>query len=82
MPLLGRRLVGAGRAAEHVALELRVLVEQLARRVRAAELRGHDALAGGAGPLALLARLRRVGCGPAALLARGLLLGHQILLLD
>ena len=47
---LGRRLVGAGRAAEHRALELRVLVEHLARRVGAAELGGHDALLRGLAP--------------------------------
>jgi hypothetical protein len=78
---LGRRLVRAGRAAEHRAVHLRILVEHLARRVGASELGGDDPLArAGARPLALLARLGLVRCRSAPLLARALLLGHQILL--
>src|ERR687897_2973260 len=69
-PGVGGRFLGSRRLAQRLAAELGILGELLPGSVGAAELRRHDPLRGGLGPLSLLANLAVVGGGAAALLAR------------
>src|SRR5450755_1173578 len=59
--VLGGRGIGAGRLAQHRAAQLGIVVQQLTRSVRAAQLGGHDAVPRLRRPLTLAPRLGIAG---------------------